>query len=335
MGALYAQLYRLNNDDDPNKIDSSNGPLNSNGQVSSETLLKHPQVLLVATHRNSVHEEPLTRDATVEDIFTRIKNSLSDKPYAQLLHPQFFALDTNKLSFDEPKKFFELRLAVDRAVQQQQLASAAVPIGWLRLQRLVERLAARGVHFVAQTQLSELLSAQLETEEPLLNDAGLQAALQFLHSQGKLLCFGAAGVGGPLLTLTGNSNNLESVPFDWNLDRQRNWPNPGHSRPNHRNGNMMQDVRMVSYNDSLLVLQPNWLLNCFYRLCSFVLRIKQGNEEALISGVLREELLNKVWADRLEQKNILVGCLERLDLLCELRPCVGLEDPPDVASSTS
>ena len=306
-----------------------------NKSLSGKTCPKHPQVLLVATHRNSIHEEPLTRDATIEDIFTRIKNSLSGKPYAQLLHPQYFSLDSIKMSFDEPKKLFELRLVVDIAVQQQQLASSVVPISWLRLQRLIEQLAVRGVHFVAQAQLSEVLSAQLETDEPLLNDAGLQAALQFLHSQGKLLCFGATELGGPLLTLTGSSYNSELAAFDWNLERQRNWPNASNNRSNqcNGNGNAMSDVRMIRYNDSLLVLQPNWLLNCFYRLCSFVLRIKQGNEEALISGVLREELLNKVWADRLEQKNILVGCLERLDLLCELRPCVGMEDPPDVASS--
>lgn len=107
------------------------------------------------------------------------------------------------------------------------------------------------------------------------------------------------------------------------MDRLRGW-----GQATHNGGG-----QPLSSADSLLVLQPNWLLGCFYRLCAFVLRIKQENEEALISGVLREELLNKVWADRLEQKHILVGCLERLDLLCELRPCIGLDDPPDVASS--
>lgn len=158
-----------------------------------------PQVLLVATHRNALHEEPLTRDATIEELFAKIRRSLAQKPYGRLLHPKFFALDTGRMSFDEPRRLQELRQCVDRLARRRRLASAAAPIGWLRLQRLVERLASRGVHFVARSQLAELLSAQLEPDEPLLDVPGLQAALQFLHSQGKLLCFcqpGGAGQAG-------------------------------------------------------------------------------------------------------------------------------------------
>lgn len=82
-------------------------------------------------------------------------------------------------------------------------------------------------------------------------------------------------------------------------------------------------------NETLIVLDSIWFMNCFYKICDFVLNVNKQNENLLVSGVLKEELLNNVWSEQLDQKLILVGCLEKLDLICELRPCLSIDDPVD------
>ena len=57
--------------------------------------------------------------------------------------------------------------------------------------------------------------------------------------------------------------------------------------------------------------------------------MNKENENLLVSGVLKEELLNNVWSEQLDQKLVLVGCLEKLDMICELRPGLGIDDQPD------
>lgn len=325
-----------------------------------------PKVILVASHRNSLHKQPLARDAALRELFEKVRQSVSGRPYESLLSPNYFALDLKKMSFDEPQRLTELRTAIDQTSLEQRLLSSYVPISWLRLQRCLERLAGRGVHFVARSQLLQLLSSQFEPQQMLLNSTcSLHTALAFMQSNGKLLGFGPE-VGSGLVSDT--SGPLWSQGNDCACYACSNCAQYGSNCPattaahfNGTNGShsTYSNTRNRSLNgfdctcennyyhkcsdqvanpcldstDWMLVLQPHWLLGCCYRLCAFVLRLRSEHRDALVSGVLREQLLDRCWADRFEQKHVLVGCLERLDLLCELRPYIGSDETPEITSS--
>ena len=71
--------------------------------------------------------------------------------------------------------------------------------------------------------------------------------------------------------------------------------------------------------------------------------------------IFSENIINEIWSDFVEQKFILLGCLEKLDIICkhlfemqfqwndfqiirnavELRPYIQVEDGPDVTANTT
>ncbi|CAG2111587.1 unnamed protein product, partial [Medioppia subpectinata] len=88
-----------------------------------------------------------------------------------------------------------------------------------------------------------------------------------------------------------------------------------------------------AYDCGVIILDPNWFLQCVYKLCSFVKEVPDDDNAQY--GLLSENLINKVWEEYTEQKFILLGCLEKLDIIFELRPYIQIEDAPDVTANTS
>jgi hypothetical protein len=341
LGALHAQLSDMNSFDVRRPM--------------------QPKVILVASHRNSLHKQPLARDAALNELFDKVRQSVAGRSYESLLWPDYYALDLKNMSFDEPQRLNDLRCVIDRVSNEQRLLGSYIPISWLGLQRCLERLAVRGVHFVARSQLLQLLTAQFDSEQLLLSStASLHTALAFLQSTGKLMGFGPemgsgflSDTSGPLWAQSGECS-CYNCPHCSQCSRQGygggSFGAPVRKSTARSNGisgaygcwcdmnaansaNGFGSDQCLGASDWLLVLQPHWLLGCCYRLCAFVLRLRSEHRDALVSGVLREQLLDRCWADRIEQKHVLVGCLERLDLLCELRPYIGQDEPPDVTNS--
>jgi hypothetical protein len=69
------------------------------------------------------------------------------------------------------------------------------------------------------------------------------------------------------------------------------------------------------YDCGIIILDPNWFLQCVYKLCTFV-KTASDDDNAQY-GILSEKLINQIWSDCAEQKFILLGCLEKLDIICE------------------
>lgn len=262
-----------------NDRDSPRAP---NGFLTTNARITTPKVIIVATHRNSLHSEPITRNQLIEETFEKIRKNLQTKPYGRLVHPEYFAVDCKQMSFDELRILDKLRLLIDNEFVNQNLVNNCIPFAWLEFEQLINKLTKRGINFIDYTQLGELIKTQIEDEAYFSGsnfNANLQMIVNFYHFQGKLFSFNTAYQG-----------------FS---------------------------------NETLIVLNPIWFMNCFYKICDFVLQVNKENENLLVSGVLKEELLNNVWSEQLDQKLVLVGCLEKLDMICELRPVLSIDDPAD------
>lgn len=257
-------------------------PQPPNSFLTTNAKITTPKVIIVATHRNSLHSEPITRNQLIEETFEKIRKNLQSKPYKRIVHPEFFALDCKQMAFDELRILDKLRLLIDDEFVNQNLVNNCVPFVWLEFEQLISKLTKRGINFIDYMQLGELIKTQIEDEtyfSPNNFNSNLQMLVNFYHLQGKLFSFNTAY--------------------------------QGYS------------------NETLIVLDPIWFMNCFYKICDFVLKVNKENENLLVSGVLREELLNNVWSEQLDQKLVLVGCLEKLDFICELRPCLSIDDTND------
>lgn len=83
----------------------------------------------------------------------------------------------------------------------------------------------------------------------------------------------------------------------------------------------------------IIVLDPIWFVNQVYKLATAVKNTHDDGFNSPQNGILKEEIVKQMLSDCNEQELVLLGCLEKLDILCELRPYIPIEDPPDVAVS--
>lgn len=280
--SLCKEKYKDEDNQAANSSRNCDSPQAPNNFLTTNAKITTPKVIIVATHRNSIHSEPITRNQLIEETFEKIRKNLQNKPYHRLVHPEYFAIDCKQMSFDELRILDKLRLLIDNEFMNQNLVNNCIPFAWLEFENLINKLTKRGINFIDYMQLGELIKTQIEDDNYFQSQSSnfnlnFQTLINFYHSQGRLYSFNTAY--------------------------------QGYS------------------NESLIVLDPIWFMNCFYKICDFVLKVNKENENLLVSGVLREELLNNVWSDQQDQKLVLVGCLEKLDIICELRPA--LDDQTD------
>ena len=243
-----------------------------------------PKILLVGTHRNSVHLEPITRDQIIEETIDKIEKSLEGKPYQGLVHPHVFTLDCNQMSHDEPSLINQLRAGIDQTLNEQHLINFDIPLTWLSFEFTLKKLIARNIYFVDIQRLFEVTSSQFDS---LYTFEEFRPMLQFYHIQGKIYLL--------------NRNTNEHT-----------------------------------FADELVILQPVWFAHRLYELCDAVRMTLDNDDDGHVDsryGMLNDDIVNKVWSKWLDHKLALLGCMERLDLACELRLYMGVDEPPDVAAS--
>lgn len=124
------------------------------GQLSSSV---QPKVLLIATHRNALHSEPLTRDQITGEYFDRIKSSLSSHNYYHLLYPKCFAVDTTDMSVDEPEILSNVRSAFDGLLA----GNRDLPWYYIQFETILDRLVRKGVYFADINAIFELTRVYL------------------------------------------------------------------------------------------------------------------------------------------------------------------------------
>lgn len=226
-----------------------------------------PQVILVGTHRNSVHLEPITRDQIIKETFDKIFSSLDGKSYRDHLNISWIALDCNEMSYNEPRLLKELKSTIDQVIKKEKLVGFDIPVAWLEFEQIVMRLRHRGIYFADVNQLHEVVRSRSDAFQSY--DA-LNAALHFYHNQGKVLC-------------------LDHI------------------------GSMILPESNGIYDCGIIILDPKWFLQCVYKLCSSIKN--ESNEDYVQFGILNEQLINQTWSDCIEQKYVLLGCLEKLDII--------------------
>ncbi|OTF73927.1 hypothetical protein BLA29_008650, partial [Euroglyphus maynei] len=145
--------------------------------------LLQPQIVLVGTHRNSIHAEPITRNQIVKEVFDKIRSSFHDKSYAGHLFEKHIALDCKEMSFDEPDLVQNLRQLIETLIYEEKKAGFSIPLCWIQLEQILEKFKQRGIYFVDVYQLHEVVSSQIDTFQSSEN---LNSALYFYHNQGKI-----------------------------------------------------------------------------------------------------------------------------------------------------
>ena len=165
-----------------------------------------------------------------------------------------------------------------------------IPLPWLQLGQILEKLKQRAIYFVDINQLHEVVSSQVDAFQSYEN---LNAALHFYHNQAKVFYLDCVGQ-----TTSSERNN--------------------------------------TYELGIIILDPNWFVNCVYLLCAYLSNMN-GDDDNYQFGVIRfvasvslsieelnrpiysETIINKAWSDCIDQKFILLGCLENLDIICKHR----------------
>lgn len=212
----------------------------SNEEERQEDYAVQPQILLVGTHRNAVHGEPITRNQIVKEIFDKIYGSFENKSYSNHLHKNYIALDSKEMSFDEPNLILNFRMLIENLIVEEKVTGFNIPLPWLQLEHILEKLKQRGIYFVDINQLHEVVSSQVECFHSYDN---LNAALHFFHNQSKIFY-------------------LDCVSQFCNSER-----------PN-------------SYELGIIILNPNWFINCIYQLCLYLCN-DTHDDDNLQLGIIR------------------------------------------------
>lgn len=330
---------------------------NNNGEADGETREDNieptrmtnnvqPQVVLVGTHRNAVHGEPIVRNQLIKEKFEKIFASFEGKPYASHLYRgDYIALDARDLSFDEPDLSNNLRRLVSELVVSEKVTGFNIPLPWLQLGQILEKLRQRDIYIVDINQLHEVASTQIDCFQAYDN---LTAALRFYHNQARIFYLDCIGQ-------HANEGRYSSFRGD---DGSEN----GHDH--------QQSALGVSYELGVIILDPSWFMAAIYQLCQHIfLKTRQNNpadghnragatstrtsslnededgagagggnvanddDDHLAAGLISETIINQAWASCMDEKFILLGCLENLDIICELSPYIQLEDAPDVGAT--
>ncbi|UXI17726.1 exostosin-1 [Sarcoptes scabiei] len=253
-----------------------------------------PQIVLVGTHRNSVHAEPITRNQIIEEIFEKIQSSLAETSYSGHLFKNKIAIDCQEMSFDEPEIVSKLKKIIQSLFKKEKLSGFNIPLCWMQLEQILEKFKQKGIYFVDINQLHEVVSSQIDSFRSYEN---LNAALSFYHNQGRIFY-------------------LDCV-----------------------NQNMVSNENQGPYEFGIIILDPKWFIHCVYDLCSYLCKTNE-NEEKLDDednqslGIISENSINNAWIQYIDQKFILLGCLENLDLIYELSPYLPMEDASDIATTT-
>lgn len=218
-------------------IPNENSEDNGSGENQYEV---QPQILLVGTHRNAIHAEPITRNQMVKEIFEKIFASFNNKTYSNHLYKNYIALDSKEMSFDEPNLMLNFRKLIENLLVEEKVTGFNIPLPWLQLEQILDKLKQRGIYFVDINQLHEVVSSQVDNFHSYDN---LNAALHFYHNQAKIFYLDCVS------QLSTNE------------------------RPN-------------SYELGIIILDPNWFVNCIYKLCMHLCE-KTLDDDNVQLGIIR------------------------------------------------
>lgn len=359
LSLLHATIAVFPTPNDSSEIESEvNNNVEGDGETKESSTTKminnvQPQVVLVGTHRNAVHGEPIVRNQLIKEKFEKIFASFDGKPYASHLYRgDYIALDARDLSFDEPDLANGLRRLLNELVVNEKVTGFNIPLPWLQLGQILEKLRQRDIYIVDINQLHEVASTQIDCFQAYEN---LTAALRFYHNQARIFyldCIGQHVNEGRYMSYRGE--------------------NTGEAEKEHRDH--QRTTLGANYDLGVIILDPSWFMAAIYQLCQHILlKTRQANpsggnnnragtssirtspldeedesavggggragglvdddDDHLASGLISETIINQAWANCMDEKFILLGCLENLDIICELSPYIQLEETPDVAAT--
>lgn len=251
-----------------------------NTSDSMDSSMLSPPIVVVGTHRNSLHDDPTTRAQMVEEKFSELLDFLTGKPYTHHLVTPFFAVE-NSLKGDE--EIMKVKEEIEKVAGQQPYMGEQMPLRWLRCEQELTQQADNGCNCATLSQVSEMARNHgVDTNEEL------STMLTFYHDLGVLIHYGAM-----------------------------------------RDGSSTHDSVLAN----TVVLSPQWLTHKFRHVVTGTRpigdewKLKRDKWEQLEThGVLDVCLLRALWPGEDQYRPVLLGLMQKLDLLCPLASSVSPAD---------
>ena len=146
--------------------------------LSSDDL---PQVMFVCTHA----DKPYRHDVSPEDLASGIYHFLKQKVYGKLLKGVFAVDNTKSGSADECKSVLKLREKVLSVVQKLPQVNEAIPLKWLKYERILSLLIKEGYKWIPIEKARIIASDECGIND----DQQFSTLLNFLHDQRILIHF--------------------------------------------------------------------------------------------------------------------------------------------------
>ena len=105
--------------------------------VKGEQNFDLPNVVLVGTHKDLLHENPQVQDRLADEYFQELQSLLLNRAHFQQVHSQFIAVDSKG---GDPENYAKLRKLIFDLVEGHCNQSRCRPIKWLRLEKKLHEL---------------------------------------------------------------------------------------------------------------------------------------------------------------------------------------------------
>ncbi|XP_038061113.1 probable serine/threonine-protein kinase pats1 [Patiria miniata] len=151
---------------------------------SSQDVQKSPPIFIVGTNRNSVGGDDLPdneRKALIDEIFTRIRLEIHDKPYNRYVVSEFYAVEN---SLEDNVKIEKLRNHIESIAMKEPYMKERIPLNWLTFDDEKANISG-GKPVMTLKQVMDGFEIEDETE--------LLTMLKFYHDLGHIIYFGGDG----------------------------------------------------------------------------------------------------------------------------------------------
>ncbi len=139
--------------------------------VKVKTDAELPSVVLVGTHKDKLHANPLEQDSLAQKYFSELESLMLKKSHFQHVYPEYIAVDSKG---GDPENYAKLRSIILELVEGHCSQSIPRPIRWLRLEKKLhelkydETLTDLDRHLVSYERVQKYAKQfHIETEEDL------------------------------------------------------------------------------------------------------------------------------------------------------------------------
>uniref|UniRef100_T1IR33 non-specific serine/threonine protein kinase n=1 Tax=Strigamia maritima TaxID=126957 RepID=T1IR33_STRMM len=138
-----------------------------------------PAVIIVGTHKKSLHPDPEIRGRMIEEKFQKIEEVIRNKVFYKNVAKRYFAVDS---SSEEDQEVCRLRECIEETVSQEPYIGEEIPLKWLKFEEAMSRLVEKGITHISRQQLQEVAR-----NEGIDEGDNFSSVLEFYHDLGLLI----------------------------------------------------------------------------------------------------------------------------------------------------